>query len=100
LNSLSQIGFQNESENSVTSSCSSATSSGLGSTLRTVTWTPPHSIGTSTPTHTEGTPSITESSESGDISKSLILDFHFVCVYHMIILCDFEYLKLIISELN
>jgi hypothetical protein len=66
--SLSQIGFQNESENSVTSSCSSATSSGLGSTLRTVTWTPPHSIGTSTPTHTEGTPSITESSESGDIT--------------------------------
>lgn len=65
--SVSQIALT-ESESSVTSSCSSATSSGLGSTLRTVTWTPPHSIGTSTPTHTEGTPSITESSESGDIA--------------------------------
>ena len=68
---MSQIALT-ESESSVTSSCSSATSSGLGSTLRTVTWTPPHSIGTSTPTHTEGTPSITESSESGDIGKPYV----------------------------
>ncbi|XP_054162486.1 phosphatidylinositol 4-phosphate 5-kinase type-1 alpha-like isoform X2 [Oppia nitens] len=65
--SVNQIALT-ESESSVTSSCSSATSSGLGSTLRTVTWTPPHSIGASTPTHTEGTPSMTESSESGDIA--------------------------------
>lgn len=54
-----------DNELSVNSSCaSSLASSGLGSTLRTVTWTPPHSIGTATPSHTEGTPSLTESSES------------------------------------
>ncbi|KAH9388986.1 Phosphatidylinositol 4-phosphate 5-kinase type-1 beta [Tyrophagus putrescentiae] len=56
---------EHNNELSVTSSCASSfTSSGLGSTLRTVTWTPPHSIGTVTPSHTEGTPSLTESSES------------------------------------
>ena len=58
-------GNAENNELSVNSSCaSSLTSSGLGSTLRTVTWTPPHSIGTITPSHTEGTPSLTESSES------------------------------------
>nr|XP_046917043.1 phosphatidylinositol 4-phosphate 5-kinase type-1 alpha-like isoform X1 [Dermatophagoides farinae] len=54
-------------ESTVSSSGSSSfTSSGLGSSTikSTITWTPPHSIGTATPTHTEGTPSLTESSES------------------------------------
>ncbi|RWS27334.1 phosphatidylinositol 4-phosphate 5-kinase type-1 alpha-like protein [Leptotrombidium deliense] len=70
--SVSHITLQTESTGSVTSSVnstSSGTSSGIGSTLRTITWTPPHSIEGSTPTHTEGTPSLTESSESGDIGK-------------------------------
>ncbi|XP_077484417.1 phosphatidylinositol 4-phosphate 5-kinase type-1 alpha-like isoform X10 [Amblyomma americanum] len=43
--------------------------SSLGpSTVRNLTWTPPHSVEGSTPTHTEGTPSFTESSSSGDIA--------------------------------
>ncbi|CAG0884756.1 unnamed protein product [Darwinula stevensoni] len=41
---------------------STSTTSGIGSTLRTVTWTPP--LSTDTPTWTEGTPSFTESSSS------------------------------------
>ncbi|UYV78957.1 PIP5K1B [Cordylochernes scorpioides] len=59
VSSMSQLTLQSES----------STSSGLGSsTIRTVTWTPPLSLGGSTPTHTEGTPSFTESSSSGDIA--------------------------------
>uniref|UniRef100_A0A023G4L9 Putative phosphatidylinositol-4-phosphate 5-kinase n=1 Tax=Amblyomma triste TaxID=251400 RepID=A0A023G4L9_AMBTT len=47
----------------------SETVSSLGpSTVRNLTWTPPHSVEGSTPTHTEGTPSFTESSSSGDIA--------------------------------
>ncbi|XP_071447106.1 phosphatidylinositol 4-phosphate 5-kinase type-1 gamma-like isoform X7 [Hetaerina americana] len=46
-----------------------SSSSGFGgSTVRTVTWTPPaSSVEGSTPTWTEGTPSFTESSSSGDL---------------------------------
>ncbi|KAG1680239.1 hypothetical protein GQR58_012531 [Nymphon striatum] len=49
------------------SETNSSSTSGLGSTIRTITYTPPHSIGDSTPTHTEGTPSFTGSSSSGDL---------------------------------
>ncbi|XP_023220277.1 phosphatidylinositol 4-phosphate 5-kinase type-1 alpha-like isoform X1 [Centruroides sculpturatus] len=59
-----------ESSGSVISETSSSTTSGLGSTIRTVTWTPPQG---STPTHTEGTPSFTESSSSGDIDEKLCM---------------------------
>ncbi|KAI2808990.1 Phosphatidylinositol 4-phosphate 5-kinase type-1 beta [Blomia tropicalis] len=55
------FGSENNEQLTNSSCASSFTSSGIGSTLRTVTWTPPHSIGTATPTHTEGTPSMTES---------------------------------------
>ncbi|GFQ71007.1 phosphatidylinositol 4-phosphate 5-kinase type-1 gamma [Trichonephila clavata] len=64
--SLSQITIQTESTGDLVSETSSSSTSGLGSTLHTVTWTPPHSVEGSTPTHTEGTPSFTESSSSGD----------------------------------
>lgn len=64
--SLSQVTIQTESVGSGMSETSSSSTSGLGSTLHTVTWTPPHSVEGSTPTHTEGTPSFTESSSSGD----------------------------------
>ncbi|XP_055930867.1 phosphatidylinositol 4-phosphate 5-kinase type-1 alpha-like isoform X2 [Argiope bruennichi] len=64
--SLSQITIQTESTGDCVSETSSSSTSGLGSTLHTVTWTPPHSVEGSTPTHTEGTPSFTESSSSGD----------------------------------
>ncbi|XP_071447086.1 phosphatidylinositol 4-phosphate 5-kinase type-1 gamma-like isoform X5 [Hetaerina americana] len=49
-----------------------SSSSGFGgSTVRTVTWTPPaSSVEGSTPTWTEGTPSFTESSSSGDLEHS------------------------------
>ncbi|UXI18493.1 protein farnesyltransferase/geranylgeranyltransferase type-1 subunit alpha-like [Sarcoptes scabiei] len=60
----SDSNLESSNESTVSSSVSSFTSSGIGSTIRTVTWTPPHSVGTATPTHTEGTPSLTESSES------------------------------------
>ncbi|KPM07644.1 hypothetical protein QR98_0061430 [Sarcoptes scabiei] len=55
------MSLESSNESTVSSSVSSFTSSGIGSTIRTVTWTPPHSVGTATPTHTEGTPSLTES---------------------------------------
>ncbi|KAI1280551.1 Phosphatidylinositol 4-phosphate 5-kinase type-1 alpha [Halotydeus destructor] len=62
--SVSQVHLNTDSVTSVTSS-SSGISSGIASTtVRTVNWTPPHSVIGSTPTHTEGTPSLTESSES------------------------------------
>ncbi|GIY09400.1 phosphatidylinositol 4-phosphate 5-kinase type-1 gamma [Caerostris extrusa] len=64
--SLSQITIQTESTGDCVSETSSSSTSGLGSTLHTVTYTPPHSVEGSTPTHTEGTPSFTESSSSGD----------------------------------
>lgn len=64
--SLSQVNIQTESTADCVSETSSSSTSGLGSTLHTVTWTPPHSVEGSTPTHTEGTPSFTESSSSGD----------------------------------
>lgn len=64
------FGSENNEQLTNSSCASSFTSSGIGSTLRTVTWTPPHSIGTATPTHTEGTPSMTESSES-ECSESI-----------------------------
>lgn len=64
--SLSQVTIQTESTADCVSETSSSSTSGLGSTLHTVTWTPPHSVEGSTPTHTEGTPSFTESSSSGD----------------------------------
>lgn len=66
--STSESTIQMESSGSVISETSSSTTSGLGSTIRTVTWTPPQG---STPTHTEGTPSFTESSSSGDIDDKL-----------------------------
>ncbi|XP_035209388.1 putative PIP5K1A and PSMD4-like protein, partial [Stegodyphus dumicola] len=64
--SLSQVTIQTESTTDCMSETSSSSTSGIGSTLHTVTWTPPHSVEGSTPTHTEGTPSFTESSSSGD----------------------------------
>ncbi|XP_042911168.1 phosphatidylinositol 4-phosphate 5-kinase type-1 alpha isoform X1 [Parasteatoda tepidariorum] len=67
--SLSQVTFHT-AESAAAADCvsetSSSSTSGIGSTLHTVTWTPPHSVEGSTPTHTEGTPSFTESSSSGD----------------------------------
>ncbi|KAG0413259.1 hypothetical protein HPB47_009594, partial [Ixodes persulcatus] len=51
-----------------TSETISSSTPGLGPSMRTLTWTPPHSVEGSTPTHTEGTPSFTESSSSGDIA--------------------------------
>ncbi|XP_076305707.1 phosphatidylinositol 4-phosphate 5-kinase type-1 alpha-like isoform X19 [Tachypleus tridentatus] len=66
--SISQVTIHTESFGSVMSETSSSSTSGLGSTMKTVTWTPPHSVEGSTPTHTEGTPSFTESSSSGDIA--------------------------------
>ncbi|XP_022240723.1 phosphatidylinositol 4-phosphate 5-kinase type-1 alpha-like isoform X3 [Limulus polyphemus] len=66
--SISQVTIHTESFGSVMSETSSSSTSGLGSTIKTVTWTPPHSVEGSTPTHTEGTPSFTESSSSGDIA--------------------------------
>lgn len=66
------MSLESSNESTVSSSVSSFTSSGIGSTIRTVTWTPPHSVGTATPTHTEGTPSLTESSES----ECKIVDLH------------------------
>ncbi|XP_025017981.1 phosphatidylinositol 4-phosphate 5-kinase type-1 alpha [Tetranychus urticae] len=57
--SVTSINLQTDSNSSVTS--------GIGSTSRTLTWTPPLSVERSTPTNTEGTPSLTESSESSDI---------------------------------
>lgn len=68
LPSVSQVTLHTDSISSVTSS-SSGISSSLGSALRTINWTPPHSVGGSTPTHTEGTPSMTESSDSGDLGE-------------------------------
>ncbi|GFW84077.1 phosphatidylinositol 4-phosphate 5-kinase type-1 alpha [Trichonephila clavipes] len=64
--SLFQVTIQTESTGDCVSETSSSSTSGLGSTLHTATWTPPHSVEGSTPTHTEGTPSFTESSSSGD----------------------------------
>ncbi|XP_046399266.1 phosphatidylinositol 4-phosphate 5-kinase type-1 gamma-like isoform X10 [Ischnura elegans] len=51
-----------------------SSSSGFGgSTVRTVTWTPPaSSVEGSTPTWTEGTPSFTESSSSGDLGFGIL----------------------------
>uniref|UniRef100_T1J4I1 PIPK domain-containing protein n=1 Tax=Strigamia maritima TaxID=126957 RepID=T1J4I1_STRMM len=68
--SISHITLKTESTMSSQSvlSDSSSTTSGISSTIRTVTWTPPHSVEGSTPTHTEGTPSFTESSSSGDLA--------------------------------
>lgn len=55
---------------SVTSNSSST--SGIGSTVKTINWTPSLGIdrGTPTPSNTEGTPSLTESSESSEIGKN------------------------------
>ncbi|GFT20538.1 phosphatidylinositol 4-phosphate 5-kinase type-1 alpha [Trichonephila clavipes] len=64
--SLSQCTIQTESTGDCMSEASSSSTSGLGSTVPAVAYTPPHSIEGSTPTHTEGTPSFTESSASGD----------------------------------
>ncbi|XP_076366261.1 phosphatidylinositol 4-phosphate 5-kinase type-1 alpha-like isoform X3 [Tachypleus tridentatus] len=54
--SVSQVTIHTESLGSGLSETSSSTISGLGSTIKTVSWTPPHSVEGSTPTHTEACP--------------------------------------------
>lgn len=72
-----------ESTADCVSETSSSSTSGLGSTLHTATWTPPHSVEGSTPTHTEGTPSFTESSSSGDAGKNILLNVLLNCNDHL-----------------